>query len=264
MIKNLLRILLISLLLFLGIRLFFKNQETEARKQTQIIILCYHHIDCPWKTPYSITRKEFIKQIHSLRKAGFTYISTADLEDFLLKNKKIPLKSAVITFDDGFLNNYTVVYPMLKRLQIPWTFFIYPQVINQGRKKYAPTWSEVKIMADDGVIIGCHSLTHSMLTRKPRRFKTETQYEEWLDKEILFSKKVIEQNIGREVKYFAPPYGAYNKRIYEKAKDSGYVLVFNAKNKFKSDYSSDPYNLNRYIIRKTDKIESILSKIKQS
>ena len=78
-----------------------------------------------------ISKLTFLKQMKILKK-NYNIISIKDLEKFK-KQKFIPKNSVLITFDDGFENNYKVAFPILKKLKIPAVFYISTGLI--GKKK---------------------------------------------------------------------------------------------------------------------------------
>jgi peptidoglycan/xylan/chitin deacetylase (PgdA/CDA1 family) len=220
--------------------------QSESKK-IQLAILCYHHVDLHQKTPYSVTSERFIAQLTALRNAGYTFVSLAQIENFIVHGNSLPQKSVAVTFDDGNISSYRVVYPLLKKMGIPWALFVYPTVTNAGHAKYCASWAEVKTMADDGVTIGSHSYTHPFLTMPPFDVTTPEQYRQWLNLQLVDSKKYIENKIGRSVAYFAVPFGAFDQTVYEAIKGSGYALSFNVHG-MNNTVESDPFNLNRIIV----------------
>jgi len=104
----------------------FKNNENP------LAILYYHHV---FKTknqyhPDDLSEVEFKAQIRFLTK----YFNILDLTEavILLKNKSLPPKSLVISFDDGYIDNYLVAAPILKSFDCPATFFIATGGIEEG------------------------------------------------------------------------------------------------------------------------------------
>ncbi len=158
------------------------------------------------------------------------------------KRKMIWLKSnfpnVVLTFDDGFNCFYTVIFPVLKELGIPATFFIPSGAIGlQGEKAHIfikenlrrtsflddfLTEAELKEIADSKLItIGGHTTNHIDCGES----RTE---EEWV-KEIVDDKKKLEEIIGKEITDFAFPFGAKtntSSQAVEKISQAGYKRAF--------------------------------------
>jgi len=124
--------------------------------------------------------------------------------------KKKDCNWLILTFDDGFLSDYEIVFPILKTKGIKATFFINER--NIGLPGYLEL-SHLKEMAKDGMEIGSHGLTHRYLI-------TMDKIE--VIREIEESKEKLEQKIGVEVKSFAPVGGHYKNWMKIIAYEKGY------------------------------------------
>lgn len=160
------------------------------RPEKQIAILCYHHINLLKPTIYSVSLRRFDQQLNALAKAGFSFVSLKDLENYYYHNQTLPDKSVAITFDDANKNTYTTAYPYLKKRNIPFAIFVYPTVIDHA---YSCSWTELRRMAHDGVIIGSHSYWHPILTMPKRSdgVSSPQGYQEWLKMQTSDSKKYL-------------------------------------------------------------------------
>ena len=78
-----------------------------------------------------ITKKNFLSFIKKCKKIG-NPISINDLKDYKDKKKKLPKKSFIISFDDGFENNFSCAIPILKRLKIPTVFYLSTNFIENN------------------------------------------------------------------------------------------------------------------------------------
>lgn len=223
-----------------------------------VAVLCYHHVDLKMNTPYTVTSQQLINQMNALKHAGFSFVSLKQIDDYMYNGKAIPTKSVAITFDDGNRDTATKAFPILKKLGIPFAVFVYPSGISVGHKSGFMDWDDVRMLQDNGVIIGCHSYGHPYLTR-PSGIKTAEAYNEWLNKECVKSKVIIESNIRTTVNYFALPFGLSDNKVYKKVKDSGYRFSFNVSGMNNSQYA-DPYFYNRFIVVKSDTPENVVSK----
>lgn len=223
-----------------------------------IAVLCYHHVDLKMNTPYTVTSEQLTKQMNALAQAGFSFVTLKQIDDYMYNGKAIPTKSVAITFDDGNLDTATKAFPVLKKLGIPFAVFIYPSGISVGHKRLFMDWADVKMLQNNGVIIGCHSYDHPYLTR-PSGIKTVEGYNSWLEKEIVESNRIIESNIGVSVDYFSFPFGLADNKVYKKVKNSGYRLAYNISGMNNTQYS-DPYFYNRFIVMNSDTPENVVSK----
>jgi len=162
--------------------------------------------------------------------------------DEILNNKR---KGILLTFDDGFQNNYNNVIPILNSYNIPGLFFISTQhviepnnwlsFIKQNMNKYMVNQDilseDIKIDYFDGLTkdqilemannplhtIGSHTVTHPDLTKL-----SVTS----IDSELINSKNYLENITNKPIEYFAYPYGNYNEIVIENVKKAGYKAAF--------------------------------------
>lgn len=120
----------------------------------------------------------------------------------------------IVTFDDGYLSDYELVFPLIKKLDIVATFFINPE--NVGKSGFMD-WQMIKEMSDEGMSIGSHGLNHlNMVNLEINKAENE----------LVKSREIIEKNIGRPVTSFSFPYGQYNNDLIKLAKKCGYMNCF--------------------------------------
>ncbi len=125
-----------------------------------------------------------------------------------------PGAAPVITFDDGYIDNYTDAFPVIKKLGIQAYFFLLVERISSDGYM---NWEQVKELRDSGMIIGSHGMTHKILTGLN---------ENELDYELRDSKKILEDKLKAEINYFSVPKGHYNKRVLGKIMACGYKGAF--------------------------------------
>lgn len=93
------------------------TQLIENNEKPSLAVLCYHHIVqevLPKSLDTIICLSEFEDQMKFLYEHGYYTASLKDIEEFLYDKKKLPEKTVLITFDDGYESNYTYAYPVLK------------------------------------------------------------------------------------------------------------------------------------------------------
>lgn len=160
----------------------------------------------------------FEKQIKSLLKAGFVNIEP----DIYLKclqghRYKIPKRSFIITFDDGFSDNYHTAFPILKKYNLGALIFLTASFVDsslwfegdQQENDIALTTKQIGEMQSYGIIFGSHGMDHSKLSS----LSTEDQELNMRD-----SKHFIQNITGSPVRYYCAPYGDYSKTSEELAK----------------------------------------------
>jgi len=201
--------------------------KPTANHNAGVIVLCYHRVEDSLSNAMVMKPADFEQQMQAIKDSGFTVISMQDFLAWRRDEKEIPVKSALITIDDGYVSAYENAMPILKKFGYPFTMFVYIQYIGSGGKSI--TWDQLAEMRDAGVEIGCHSYTHQNLKGKAAKSAAEVKrlgYEGWLRKEIVESKQLLESRLGIKVSTFAYPEGSYNEKAREVVKEGGYEAAF--------------------------------------
>ncbi len=189
------------------------------------LVICYHCIkDEAWPHLRPTKIADFEKQMQYLSKA-YNPISLERMAQHIQNGTSLPSKAIAVTFDDGYQDNYENAYPILKKYNIPATFFLTTGFIGTGEipvwdKEYYTaekalmlSWEQVREMSYSDISFGSHTLTHPFLTRIPRK---------QAQREIRLSKDIIEQQIGKTVTTFAYPSGNFDSEIKGIVKEAGY------------------------------------------
>ena len=207
----------------------------------QTIIYCYHRLVDKVRYPGTeITPQVFEAQMKELKDRGITVIGLQDLLAWKRGEKNIPPRCAVITFDDGWKSQYEVAWPILKKFGYTFTMFIYTEGVAGGSLGggQAITWEMLADMRDNGIDIEAHSATHqdlreghTVMVMEPDRKRTKkkltgAEYEQWIQNEVVGSKQLLEQRLGIRINCFAVPFGNYNERVKEIARNAGYEAMF--------------------------------------
>jgi len=181
---------------------------------------------------FVISEESFSRQMTYLARHRYHVISLGEVVSALEKGTPFGPKRVVLTFDDGLENHFNIVYPALKRLGLTATFFVV--VASIGKPGYM-TWEEIRQLSTQGFTIGSHGLTHRKL---PSLSLEESE------KEIIFSKRILEKRLGREVGFFCYPGGFVNEAVREKVRQAGFrgACAIRPWNPFPP---KDPYTLNR-------------------
>jgi peptidoglycan/xylan/chitin deacetylase (PgdA/CDA1 family) len=176
-------------------------------------ILMYHSIHEDPKNPLMVSPPLFAQEMQHLKDAGYHPLNFEDLLEWK-KGRPLPAKPIVITFDDGYRDNYTEAYPVLKRLGFKATIFVISGFVG-GKNNL--TWDEIREMQQSGLIeIGAHTVSHLDLTKLSNEQK-------W--SEIYGSKTAIEQQIGHPVIAFAYPAGRYDEATVKLTEKAGYAFA---------------------------------------
>lgn len=198
-------------------------------------VIYYHSVDKNADNELTITPDMLEEQLNYINDNNYITITMEELYEHLQKNKPIPEKSILITFDDGYMNNYTEAFPILKNLNMKATIFC---IGNSLDGSYYLSEEAIKEMSDYGIDIQSHTVNHLHLDT--------LSYDEQL-LELKNSKEILEKITGKEIISIAYPFGDYNEDTIKAAKNSGYKLAFTT-NLGLSDRDDNIYELDRIYI----------------
>lgn len=173
-------------------------------------ILTYHSIDDSGSL-LSTSPRLFSQQMRFLKEKDFRVISLKMLVEHFSRQAPLHPRSVVLTFDDGYKNNYEMALPILKSFDFSATFFIATDFI--GKKSpwmkndlsvdlLILSWDEIKEMAENGMDIQPHSCSHRHL---PQLARDEIEWE------MSESRGTIEREVGGKADLFCYPYGEFNE-----------------------------------------------------
>lgn len=209
-----------------------------------VTILLYHRVGDERYPSTNVTLEGFRQQMSYLGEAGFTVVSTKEVEAHLLQGTPLPPKAVAIQFDDGFRSVYQNAYPVLKELGHPFAIFLPTQAIEKGYGDYV-TWAMVAEMAANGAEIANHSNTHPRLGM-PSKGQSPEDYSGQIADELGRSIELLKKH-GYPVNWLAYPYGEYNKELMEATRAAGFALGF-AQNPGAVGRGHDPYGLPRFAV----------------
>ncbi len=190
-------------------------------------ILLYHRIEEVPTTadPYRLSVPPWLFEAHLRYLSEHNYYCLSLKELLVMKAQQLPLpkKSVVITFDDGYKDNYSYAYPLLKRYGFTATIFLVVDCIGQMSNWQGATgdmaaplmsWPEILEMQAEGIEFGSHTHSHAWL---PLLDTVAITYE------VEDSKRALAAQLGMEVNLFAYPYEALDERTGPLVKQSGYL-----------------------------------------
>ena len=199
----------------------------EVANGPKILVLNYHQVNNSF-TPLAVPVNAFADQMNYLVDSGYIAITPDELASGLAGEITLPEKPVMITFDDGYIDNYTNAFPILV-----------PGFV--GKPQYM-SWDNLKEMEKNGIIIQSHTLNHAKLEELP---------DDEIRNELLNSKLMLEENLGHPVEFLAYPTGTYNLHIAGIASDVGYKGAFTVKYG-NVDLGSNMYALERVPIFQTE------------
>ncbi len=226
----------------------------------RFVILMYHLIRAP-QTPgearYACPPKRFYRHLAWL-KANRPLVSLAQIEAAFAGKTTLPKGAVAITLDDGHGDNYAHAFPIAQKLKVPITIFLataYLGQTNRWMKGFSQhpmlTWEQVQEMHRYGVAFGAHTATHPRLPElTPAQVK----------KELLNSKRAIEEALGIPCRHFAYPYGALDEATRDLVAECGYTLACSTRSGF-NHLGRDPLVLHRIEVYGTDSVLKLKVKL---
>lgn len=218
-------------LLTMNVRRF--NKGILKGKNNSIPVLMYHYIRNEKHNSLATSKEKFAKQMKYLHDNGYISITLDEMYKFNTSNYSIPKKSVVITFDDGYKDNYENAYPIIKKYGLKATIFVITDFID--KRDDTITTNQIKEMSQNGIDIESHTTHHYDL-------KT-LSYKEQL-KTMTDSKNTLEKILNKPVNYIAYPYGSYNESSIKACKKAGYVMAFRTHENW-CNRKNGIYSLNR-------------------
>lgn len=233
-------VLLLLIGLFLsGAKPLTATMVADSENGTKVMVLNYHKIDDSFIS-LAVRPEDFAYQMKYLHDNGYHTISPDELYESLAGTGELPENPVLITFDDGYLDNYTNAYPILKKYGFKATIFVITSFL--GKDKHYITWDQAREMNAYGIDIESHTVDHKSMTDLT---------DEQLRTELVESKKKAEEEMGHPVDYMAYPTGTYNLHIAEMVKEAGYKAAFTIKYG-NVDKASNIYALERVPIFHTE------------
>lgn len=190
------------------------RNEDNLVNLNDVPVLNYHKVDT-LNHALSVSPQEFEEQMEYLSKNEYNTITPDQLMAYLKHGKELPSKPIMITFDDGYLDNYTNAYPIMKKYGFTATIFVVTNLV--GHDPRFINWEQAREMQNNGIVFGSHTVNHQSLTSLTAEEVTS---------ELTQSREEIIRQLGKVPKYFAYPTGTYSPVIKDLVRKAGYKAAF--------------------------------------
>ena len=229
----------------------------------RLVILMYHMVCKPQteqEARYACPPLRFAQHMNLLAQRPYNVVSMNHIHDFWSENTTLPENSVIITFDDGFRDNYEQGLPILQKHNFPATVFLTTGMLAGSNKwmsgeypnRSMLNWNQIIEMQKYGVLFGGHTVNH---VRLPQLSDEEANME------IKNCKSIIEDKLGTPCPFFAYPYGLFDERHVKAVEQAGYEVACSTRSGFNNP-DTDPFRLRRLEIYGTDTVDSLKRKIK--
>ncbi len=199
-----------------------------------IPVLCYHRV-CPKSErgqdspSLCVSPEQFESQMGLLKLLGYTTVSVQNAAAAMERRKNLPARSVAVTFDDGYEDNYTYAFPILKKMGFMATVFLITDFIGKTNawdsgKVRLLNEGQIREMHRNGIVFGSHTVSHLDMSKASA---------EQMKDELMRSKQVVDGLTSRVDTVFCYPYTRLNAQAKLLVKESGYFCAV----------SGDPLNL---------------------
>ena len=207
--------------------------EVKSGQEAPIVpILYYHSVMQEKGNDLRMPPEQFEAQMAYLHDRGYQSVSLEQL--YLASNGRgtLPAKPFVITFDDGYVDNFTNAFPILAKHGFTATVFM---ITNYIDGEGFMTRGQLKELVANGWEIESHTTSHPYLTKvDPITVLSE----------LNLSKELLEKELGKPVKFFAYPYGDLNSNVVQAVKETGHLMAVSTQRGW-ADVKTDAWSVHR-------------------
>ncbi len=188
-------------------------------------VLMYHYVRpitpdlTKMQKALTVTPEHFAAQMKAIMDLGYHTITPDELYAAMDQGAALPSKPLLITFDDGYVGQYTYAFPILKQLGLKATFFVITD-FHAAKSAYMDNAMLQEMDRSGLCTIASHTRHHAWLVS----YKTAVQQDE-----IDGSKQDLEKLLGHTVTSFAYPYGKFDATTTDLVRQAGYLTAFSTK-----------------------------------
>jgi peptidoglycan/xylan/chitin deacetylase (PgdA/CDA1 family) len=217
----------------------------------------YHHVDPKLKNSIAITPATFEAQLKVLKDGGYHTITARQLAEYHSKGTPLPEKPVMITFDDGWKNQFQHAAPLLKKYGFVATYFVNPQLIGRG-SAYMTRDMLVTLNAD-GNDIESHTWTHVALIRKGS--ESALDFQKRIMRQMTLADAWIAKVVGKKPVALCYPFGFYDTEAISRGKAAGYTVAFTTDEGIADARPWDAMIMKRFTINRSDTVDGFRTRL---
>lgn len=237
----------------------------KQKAPVKVPVLMYHSLlkDPAMEGNYVISPRLFEQDLKYLKQKGYTTILMSDLIAFVEKGAPLPEKPVLLTFDDGYYNNYCYGFSLLKKYNMKAVISIIGKQtdrytrLNEDRAAYSHlTWDQLRKMAVSGLVeVQNHSYdSHENIGGRKGTSKkngeTDKEYAAYLEQDLMKLQKKIREAVGITPTTFTYPFGAVSSASRPIIKKLGFKASLGCEegiNVIKKGDADCLYDIKRYL-----------------
>lgn len=239
-----------------------------------IPVLMYHHV-APHGGFLTVSARQFEQQIRMLAENGFTSLTAQDMADFF-SGRPMPEKSVLLTFDDGYLDNWVYAHPVLQRYGMSAILFTITGLIGDGPVRphagqgtavppcpahqqakaqmfsedpdpIMLRWSEIQEMVRCGTF-EIHSHTHTHI-RWDLNTRSNEEKIERINDDLEQSRKTLVAQLGKASSHLCWPQGYFDDDYKRAARDHGFRHLYTTDARGQNVVAGDTSHIYRFVVR---------------
>lgn len=236
LISGLLILLMFMIISFSALTARGFSIQTESKSESiSVPIFMYHEVKPSKTRKDAITPSEIESDLKYLKSNNYTAITMADLINYVNGKESLPQKPIILSFDDGYYNNYVYVYPLLKKYNMKIVLSIigkstddFSKVSDINLDYSHVTWDQINEMIKSGLVeiqnhtYNMHTITRNRFGCQKNKGESLAHYDQALTEDICTLQKEILSMTGTSPSTFTYPYGRDSKESYYIIKKLGF------------------------------------------
>lgn len=279
---SLTQILSTALIIFLigaVIILCGKQLLTEAEEPIRLPVIMYHSIYTDTPTEYTVSPRQVESDLQWLKSNGYNTVTAEQVIAYTQNRGNLPENPVMITLDDGFYNNLSVLVPLLEKYDMTAVVSVVGSYIDNDaikdphNPKYSYlTWEDIeKLVESDRIEIGnhtynMHSLYDGRIGCSRNNDESEEEYRKAISEDFQRLQREIRENIGFYPVVFTYPFGSVSRESLPVIRDSGFLMTLTCREQ-ENYITRDPqclYGIGRYNRSGLYSTEEYMAKIMES
>lgn len=264
------KIIIISFLIILSVMLtvsfgtlHHQNSVPTAAQSFRLPVIMYHGLleSKSHQNQYMIDIQCFEEDLKYLKENGWTTIFASELIDAVKNHTPLPQKAILLTFDDGYYNNYLYAFPLLQKYHMK---AVISPIVSTADKAMSEenknplysqcSWKELLEMQNSGWIeiqnhtYCLHQINSEFQGAAPIPGESLNDYQKRLTEDLTKANQRIEQNLGQKPRAFIYPFGAKTEDTEKIIKEFGFEAAFDCEEKINFISSEeDLFHLHRFL-----------------
>ncbi len=278
--KSLIAYITVIALMVTAIGLYFifdnKTEMTSGEKGVNVPIIMYHSVLKNQKKlgKFVISPTQFEEDLKYLKENGYETVFMSQLIDYVYNKTPLPEKPVVLTFDDGYYNNFLYIFPLLQKYNCKAVISIvgaytdlYTQTPDENADYSHLSWDNVNELMDSGLVefqnhsYNMHSTDKGRNGTKKKLSESADDYEKALTDDLTLLQNEFVEHTGYTPRVFTYPFGSVSNASFDIIKKLGFKASLSCENKTNYIKQGDKeclYMLNRFIRTSNKSLNSIL------